>query len=551
MIKVSDIEVSASHYDMRRHLLTGLGQLTTSDVLDVTKVRARFEDVSTEEEAAASAKFTIRSYRWIQAFYLHGPKHALDDKWDKVFTHAGISHKFDDHELSYLFAVKRKAWSRELSEFISDNDPMSSDTQYAFIISHEKLRSEYIGDPSIGILERASWLAKRHQLARLIDNMRLADYFQQSSHRLEPMVQVSRPTLERLNELRTVFESAVTHKTDARTLYSLRNDLLTEQGHRQRTIDNERDIQASTKFNRYWQSLKTRDEISPELQRFQFMQIPLLPTGTSASRTWGIEIETVRADQTERPRGWESKYDGSLPDSDGCNCDCDYCYNGDHDDCGDCASDSREFVSPILNSYNSKGLARLCSDLGTSEDDSEYCGIHVHVGAEDLSVQDITRLLLSYSIIEPLFDPLYHRQDRNYCKTMPTDQLRWWLAKVREFSKTSSRGHQTPKNILYGTNQAAPDRYVDLNVQSLSNHGTVEFRAMGAWYDYDHLVRWAWIARELVNVSKLGIDQREWVACHSMVDVIALLRKYGTEMPDEQLFAEKSLNAFEMADSEV
>jgi hypothetical protein len=73
---------------------------------------------------------------------------------------------------------------------------------------------------------------------------------------------------------------------------------------------------------------------------------------------------------------------------------------------------------------------------------------------------------------------------------------------------------------------------------------------MGPWYDYDYLVRWAWFVREMVNVSKLGIAQREWTACQTLDDVIALLRKYGTEMPSNQLFADKSLAYYDIGASE-
>jgi hypothetical protein len=91
------------------------------------------------------------------------------------------------------------------------------------------------------------------------------------------------------------------------------------------------------------------------------------------------------------------------------------------------------------------------------------------------------------------------------------------------------------------------DRYSDVNLHALAKHGTIEFRAMGAWYDYDYLVRWAWLVREMVNVSKLGIAQREWTACKTLDDVIALLRKYGSELPSNQLFADKSPERVEMS----
>jgi hypothetical protein len=70
---------------------------------------------------------------------------------------------------------------------------------------------------------------------------------------------------------------------------------------------------------------------------------------------------------------------------------------------------------------------------------------------------------------------------------------------------------------------------MDVNTQALRGHGTIEFRAMGPYYDYDHLVRWAWFVRQMVVVSRLDLPQQVWNACTSLTDVIDLLRKYGNE----------------------
>jgi hypothetical protein len=99
-----------------------------------------------------------------------------------------------------------------------------------------------------------------------------------------------------------------------------------------------------------------------------------------------------------------------------------------------------------------------------------------------------------------------------------------------------------PRDIC--ENQPA-SRYQDVNVHAIYKHGTVEFRSMGPYYNYDHLVRWAWFCRELVNVSKLGIEQREWTRCRSLTDAITLLRKYGTELPSDKQF--NNINTQELA----
>jgi hypothetical protein len=289
----------------------------------------------------------------------------------------------------------------------------------------------------------------------------------------------------------------------------------------------------------------------------EWATIPLKAAGVETSRTWGIEIETVRANDTSRPSGWESRHDGSLPEGDcpDCGCSCDDCEdNSDH--CNDsdysCYESgewdasgqySREFVSPILSHFNSQGLRELCRDLGTDRDEASEPGIHVHVGAGDLTVADVARLLVAYSAVERFMEPLLYRKERGYCKETTTDTLRWWLRKTKEYAHANADSIPLAKDFVYDREATPNGRYVDVNLHSLQAHGTIEFRSMGAWYDYEHLVRWAWFAREMVNVSKLGIDQREWTSCRSITDVIKLLRKYGSEMPNSDLFAKLDANS--------
>jgi hypothetical protein len=76
------------------------------------------------------------------------------------------------------------------------------------------------------------------------------------------------------------------------------------------------------------------------------------------------------------------------------------------------------------------------------------------------------------------------------------------------------------------------DRYRDLNLQSVHAHGTIEFRAMGPVYDYKHLVRWAWLCRELVNISKLDVPDALWRNVTSMSDILNIVYEYGSETSD-------------------
>jgi len=87
-------------------------------------------------------------------------------------------------------------------------------------------------------------------------------------------------------------------------------------------------------------------------------------------------------------------------------------------------------------------------------------------------------------------------------------------------------------SVAQAVSSQADDRYRDINLQAYNAHGTIEFRAMGPVYDYKHLVRWAWLCRELVNISKLDLPDSLWRSVTSMADILNIVYEYGSETND-------------------
>jgi len=291
-------------------------------------------------------------------------------------------------------------------------------------------------------------------------------------------------------------------------------------------------------FQKYWDNLKERikSRVDDAEVFAAFETVPINPAGSKASRTWGIEIETVQANLTSRPRGWDQRHDGSLESLYGsgdctydcCYCGCDDCGEGDHDDCysdvedGGCA----EFVSPILHHFNSDGLRQLCSDIGDAECNTSP-GIHVHVDSADLTPFDVARLVRIYSLISPFLIPYTKREVFGYCKDVSTSNIAHWLSVSRDMQRGSKSF-----TVAQGVSAQPDDRYRDINLQAVHAHGTIEFRAMGPVYDYKHLVRWAWLCRELVNISKLDVPDALWRNVTSMSDILNIVYEYGSETSD-------------------
>lgn len=324
-----------------------------------------------------------------------------------------------------------------------------------------------------------------------------------------------------------------------------RNEILSNKASAHNTERVERLAKSRDNFGQYWAMLKANvaKRVFPAEVTQSWDTIPLLEPGSNTSRTWGIEVETVQAQLVSRPRGWNATTDGSLESiggDSGCDCDCDECDNGYHGDCyndidhGECM----EYVSPILSHFNSNGLRELCGPLEHAEVNSTP-GIHVHVGADDLTITDVGRLVRAYSIVSPFLEPITYRQSRGYCKDVTSDNLQYWLSAVRNVIKGDLTNYRTgekltPSDVAAASWSQPDDRYHDLNIQSLGKHGTIEFRVMGPKYNYDHLIRWAWFCREMVNVSRLDIPVSVWTSVRSMADVISVLRQYGSEIPSDE-----------------
>lgn len=305
--------------------------------------------------------------------------------------------------------------------------------------------------------------------------------------------------------------------------------------------------------------------------------LPFVPHGLSSSRRWGIEVESGGARGVNAPAHWTRTTDGSLRSAyDGyvevqdfephdeevtdylpirsCTnrsqhereievmgadgrwtwgpnpaymdpANCEHC--GERTrivhmvpetirhtaQSGDCA----EFVSPILVSMHSTGLESLTTQLGVRPQNSS-AGVHVHVEASDLTEKQVAALIFGYDILEPLLEASYRREERRFCLRRDAENVLGMARKLRPGAEGPTRDEVRGGN-----------RYVTLNTTALNAHGTIEFRAMGPVYEYDYLVRWAMLCRELVNLAAANVTVQQFSRIKSWQDLLMLLAEYGKE----------------------
>lgn len=410
-----------------------------------------------------------------------------------------------------------------------------------FMVNQDRYKDTYLTDSSEPWLSRAAYLARRNQVVQMLDQTLGSRVVPVGDDKGKPLFFFEQRTglvdYEKYAQIASTIGRIKNLTVSTKDLRAARNELHSLTMMRVSSDTHIRKQLGQEKFLAHWSNIKNAKQrivnnMDVDKLMEEFSTIPILPSGSTTERTWGIEVETVRASRTSRPQGWEQKSDGSLEADDDdsyCDCDCTSCYDGEHceresRDCNYADGNCAEFVSPILSHFNSNGLKRLCNDIPTHESNTSP-GIHVHVGADGLTVTDVARLLYAYGVVERFLVPLYHRETTSYCKETPSNSVQWWLSAARRYLRDTGRVPR-PADIAY---EQPSDRYMDVNTQSLRQHGTIEFRSMGPYYDYEYLVRWAWFVRQMVVVSRLDIPQQVWNACNSLSDVIALLTKYGNE----------------------
>ena len=140
-----------------------------------------------------------------------------------------------------------------------------------------------------------------------------------------------------------------------------------------------------------------------------------------------------------------------------------------------------ELVTPILRWSDIETLQQIVRELrhaGAKVNDS--CGMHVHIGASDMTATQIRHLVNIVASREDLFYSALkvHENRKDYCR--PTNERF-----LNELNQKKPATISKLKTIWYGNNgdhnyHYDPSRYTILNLHALFTKGTVEFRIFNA-----------------------------------------------------------------------
>lgn len=165
-------------------------------------------------------------------------------------------------------------------------------------------------------------------------------------------------------------------------------------------------------------------------------------------------------------------------------------------------NDTNEVVSPILQGNDGlNSLQRLCEAL--SEIDAKVnksCGLHVHIGAANMTDAHYIRIIRNYQRLERIIDsfmPLSRRANNNgFCRSLQGFDFSRCMTKRDVYDLMNSR-------------------YYKINGHAYFRHQTIEFRQHSGTTDYEKISNWIAFLAALVKYS----EKNEITTCATIDEI--------------------------------
>lgn len=158
-----------------------------------------------------------------------------------------------------------------------------------------------------------------------------------------------------------------------------------------------------------------------------------------------------------------------------------------------------ELVSPVLRGYEGlEDLARACRALKvTGAQVNASCGLHVHLGADDLTVTNMRQLVRNYLVLEGTIDqvmPANRRGSANtYCQSLQRSRT---MAEAERQILAATTFDELSRAANAGS------RYHKVNLQAYARQSTIEFRQHSGSTDFEKISFWVKFLANLVDYSK-------------------------------------------------
>lgn len=154
-----------------------------------------------------------------------------------------------------------------------------------------------------------------------------------------------------------------------------------------------------------------------------------------------------------------------------------------------------EVVSPILSGREGldqvKRIVKAMNKAGAKA--TEECGLHVHVGAGDLSALELQHVARRYAAFESVIDTFVNPRRRE-------DKGQWCHSMHKIVETIDGMAVSSSESMI---NQIG-GRYYKLNLQAYLKHGTVEFRQLEGTTSWTKIVNWIEFCVCFVEASRLS-----------------------------------------------
>lgn len=186
-----------------------------------------------------------------------------------------------------------------------------------------------------------------------------------------------------------------------------------------------------------------------------------------------------------------------------------------------------EIVSPVL--YGKNGIEELrivckvLNELGCKTNDT--CGLHIHIGLQDLDYNNIKNILVFYHNNQNVIDLLISEDRRGnnsrFCQSLSIEQLE----KIRKAKSMEQIGFY------------CKTRHRPVNARSYRRNPTIEFRSHEGTLDFIDIINWVWFIQKLIDYCKSLGDNI--LVIHREEDVMKQFNKLNKDLglyKDKRLF---------------
>lgn len=159
-----------------------------------------------------------------------------------------------------------------------------------------------------------------------------------------------------------------------------------------------------------------------------------------------------------------------------------------------------ELVSPILEGHDGlnqlETVCKVLYKLGAKVNST--CGLHVHFDARNFKISTWQNLFINYANLQRTINQFLpkSRENNTYCRPLIGNAV-----DLKAF-KTLVLGFDTVEKI---SSFYKRERYHNINVESFTRHGSVEFRQHGATIDFQKIKNWIMFLDKLVGFSEKGL----------------------------------------------